>query len=318
LVKSFNRSEILISGTGSIGIRHANNLISLGYKNIIFHTKRKRLIIGGHKFKTYPTLKQLYKNHKPNIALITNETSRHVDTAIECAKKDCDLFIEKPLTNLNKRARQLIRIINKKKNINMVGYMLRFHPIIKIIKKFIEEKKLGDIYHFYSEWGEYLPYWHPKENYKKGYAANKILGGGALLTLSHDIDLMHYFFGTPNSVYINKNKIGLPITADTTANIFVKFNKNLSGLIHVDFLQKKTERYLKIVGTKMVLKFFYLENLLVIIRNNKIKKIQFKKFNRNDLFINEIKYFLKKCKVREKCHPSINEEYSNLLKFKLI
>ena len=318
MVNFFKKSEIVICGAGSIGNRHAKNLINLGYKNIIFLTKRKNLNINNCKLKTYPTLKQLFKKHKPNIALITNETNKHIETAIKCANKGCDIFVEKPLTNLNKRTRELIKIINKRKNINMVGYMLRFHPIIKIIKKFLNEKKLGDVYHFYSEWGEYLPNWHPKENYKKSYASNKSLGGGALLTLSHDIDLMQYFFGSPKYISIKKNKVGLPINADTNANIFIEFKKNLSGFIHVDFLQKKTERFLKIVGTKLILKFFYLENLLEIHNNKKIQRIYLKKFDRNDLFIDEIKYFLKNCESKKKCYPSINETYSNLLDFKLI
>ena len=48
----------------------------------------------------------------------------------------------------------------------------------------------------------------------------------------------------------------LKINAETAANIFIEFKDNLSGFVHIDYLQKKTERYLKIAGTKLVIKFF--------------------------------------------------------------
>ena len=39
----------------------------------------------------------------------------------------------------------------------------------------------------------YLPDFHPYENYKNSYAASKKLGGGALNTLSHEVDLIAFF-----------------------------------------------------------------------------------------------------------------------------
>ena len=77
----------------------------------------------------------------------------------------------------------------------MVGYMMRFHPAIKKIKEILKSKYLGKIFHFSFLWGEYFPNWHKNENYKKSYAANKKMGGGAALTLSHDLDLSKFFFG---------------------------------------------------------------------------------------------------------------------------
>ncbi|MEI2709772.1 MAG: hypothetical protein V9E96_12270 [Chitinophagaceae bacterium] len=41
-------------------------------------------------------------------------------------------------------------------------------------------------------WGEYLPAWHPWEDYRTSYAAQKENGGGAALTLSHDIDVVNW------------------------------------------------------------------------------------------------------------------------------
>ena len=312
------KSTILICGAGSIGIRHAKNLINLGYRNIAFFTNRKKLKIGSYKPKTFLKIQDAFRNYNFKIALITNETNRHIDTAIYCANKGCHLFIEKPLCDKKDKVKKLINIITKKKLINMVGYMMRFHPAIKQIKSMITKKSFGDIYHFYSEWGEFLPNWHPNENYKKSYAAQKNKGGGSTLTLSHDIDLMQFLFGKIKKSLIIKNKIGLKIQSETSTNIMLQFKKNVSGFIHLDYLQKNEERFLKISGTKMIIKFYYLKNMFKIYRNKKIKIIKYGKFHRNLLFLSEIKYFINNCKNLRICSPNINQAYKNLLDLKLI
>ena len=45
------------------------------------------------------------------------------------------------------------------------------------------------------EVGQYLPDWRPGTDYKSGVSAQKDLGGGALLELSHELDYLQWFFG---------------------------------------------------------------------------------------------------------------------------
>jgi predicted dehydrogenase len=309
--------KILICGAGSVGVRHAKNLIAL--KNeIAFYTKRKKIFLNNKTIKSFSKIKLAYQKFKPEVVFITNETSKHINTALYAVKKNSAIFIEKPLTNKKNNIKKLINIIKKKKIINMVGYMMRFHPAIITIKKMIIEKKLGRIFHFYSEWGEYLPDWHKNENYKKSYAANKSLGGGAALTLSHDLDLASYLFGEIKNTTISKINGGLGIKAETSANIFMEFKNKISGLIHVDYLQKTRSRYLKIVGTKKIIEFFYDKNCIKIYDYKKNLYKKFKKFKRNDMFIHQAKYFLKKYKNKLQCSPNIIYSYKLLKNSSLI
>lgn len=308
--------RILLCGAGSIGIRHGKNLLSL--KNDIAYFTKKKEIFLKKKIQTFVNLDQGIKTFKPNILFVTNETSKHIDTAFYAAKYNLDVFIEKPISNKINKVKSLIKILEKKKLINMVGYMLRFHPAFKIIQNIIITKKLGRIIHFYSEWGEYLPNWHIGENYKKSYAANESLGGGVGLTLSHDLDIIVHLFGKIEYIKKEISNQGLKIKAETNANFFLKFKNGISGLIHVDYIQNKTSRYLRIIGTKKTLEFFYLKNLIKIISGKKIKVIKFKNFSRNQMFLDELKYFLKNCKLRRKCEPTIHSSFYLLKNAKLI
>ena len=43
--------------------------------------------------------------------------------------------------------------------------------------------------------GEYLPFYHPGEDYSERYAIRRDLGGGVLRTQVHDINYLQWIFG---------------------------------------------------------------------------------------------------------------------------
>jgi len=73
--------------------------------------------------------------------------------------------------------------------------MMRYDTGIKAIKQALEQGQIGNVTSAIVEWGSYLPGWHPWEDYRDGYAGTKNLGGGAVLTCSHEIDTARYLFG---------------------------------------------------------------------------------------------------------------------------
>lgn len=308
--------KVLICGFGSVGARHFKNLIKLGYKDILIVTKKKIKL----KYKGVKIFKKLTDALKcgPLFSIISNPTSMHTHTALLCAKYGCHLLIEKPVCSNLHYSRKLINIINKKKLINMVGYMLRFHPGIKLVKNILKKNFLGKIYFVRSFWGEYLPNWHPNEDYKKSYASLKRLGGGVSLTLSHDLDLMKFFFDQPLELHnINSKNFLLKSKTDTNSDFIIKFRNNIHCSVHLDYLTRETERSLEIYGVKGKLDFNFIKNEIKIKKNNKEKKIKFSNFNRNKLFIDELKYFINCIKNNSTAVPSVKESFDLIRQFKI-
>ncbi|MFL2891567.1 MAG: Gfo/Idh/MocA family protein [Candidatus Pelagibacter sp.] len=308
--------KILICGLGSIGKRHANNLLTLKKKKLIFFRERN-FDLNDQNLKKKKSFRSLTKalNENPDVAFICNTTSKHINTAIKCAKKGCHLFIEKPLSNNLKKLRVLESIINKKKIKVMIGYNMRFHPLMIKIKKMLKNKELGSIYNLQTEWSEYLPDWHPWENYKYTYAAQKKMGGGCNLTLSHELDSMYWLFGKIKKVKNFKINKYLRGDVDTSSDFLVEFNNNIIGYSHIDFLGKPHIRKMYISGTKKKVFFNYYKNQIKIVnRSGDIKLIKVK-FKKNDMYLDEIKYFLKCIKNNINPSPSIEESKYILKKF---
>ncbi len=135
---------VLIVGYGSIGKRHINNLLALSEIQIILLTNRKKIIQTDFKNFSTNTIcdrieitnsidKCLLK--KPDIAIISNETSYHIEIATKIASQGIDIFIEKPLSNSLRSVKNLINISKKKKLVTMVGCNFRFYPPFKRIKE---------------------------------------------------------------------------------------------------------------------------------------------------------------------------------------
>jgi predicted dehydrogenase len=287
-------SPILICGVGSIGERHLNNLLALGYENIILYRKmNKPLKTSNKEFPVFSILDDALKEN-PQVSFITNPTSFHMETAIKCARSGSHIFIEKPLSH-NQNGVDTLKEIVQNNNVKvMVGYMMRFHPCIKRIKKLIDEKRIGNILSTISVWGEYLPDWHPWEDYSASYASRKNLGGGPALTLSHDLDLLVYLFGKPDRLkaFANYNS-HLSIDTEHSIDILLKYKNGLISSVHLDYLQKPPCREYFFTGDKGKIKFDYFKNRVMIFTNSSSELFKAPEdFKRNDLFLEEIKYFL--------------------------
>ena len=56
----------------------------------------------------------------------------------------------------------------------MVGFQYRYHPAIIKLKKLLKKNIIGKLINGEIANGEYLPNWHPYEDYRKGYASKKV------------------------------------------------------------------------------------------------------------------------------------------------
>ena len=131
--------KILVIGYGSIGKRHIKNILKISDHQVIVCTKHQDDFLRRNNCLVYKSLNDCLKE-KPDIGLITNVTSLHIDTAIKIARSNCHLLIEKPLSHTVKNIKKLLNIIEKNNSITLMGCNLRFHPCIKKIRELILKK----------------------------------------------------------------------------------------------------------------------------------------------------------------------------------
>jgi predicted dehydrogenase len=296
--------KILVIGLGSVGSRHLSNLISLGYKDIILYRTQKSVMKDINKFSSLPAYHDINDAlaQKPDVAIIANPTSLHVEVALKCAKAGCNLFIEKPVSHNLVHLQELHSLVKKKGLITFIGCQFRFHPHLQTIKYWVKNKALGRVIYASARWAEYLPDWHPWEDYRKGYSALKRLGGGVILTLIHPIDYMYWLFGGVSRVTCIHDRLpGLKTDVENIAEITLGFNNKVIGHVHVDYFQKPRVHDLLIVAEKRRIYWNCHEGILISESRNGKKYIRRnpRGFERNGMFISELKHFLYCIKKRK-------------------
>ena len=308
--------KVLIIGYGSIAKRHIDNLISLTNCQIVVCTKQKQ--DNFLKKRNCIVISSIIKciKEKPDIAFITNETKFHVNTAIRLAKFGIPLFIEKPLSNSMNRVNELESIVKEKRIVTMVGCNLRFHPCIKRLKKLISSNKIGEIISVHSENGSFLPDWHPYENYTKGYAGRVDLGGGVTLTNIHEIDYLYWLFGNVKEVYSIVRKLSnLQITADDFSLMLIQFKNKIIANIHLNFFEKPSSRYCKIIGNNGIIFCNLITNEIKIYSCKKkkwSKELKLKKYDYNDMYVEEIRHFLNCVRTKKMTINSVSNSIHSL------
>jgi len=286
------------------------NILSKKNMNIIICSKRKDLKFQEKNIKIVKTLDQGIAE-KPDIAFVTNETSYHISAATKLANAGIDLFIEKPLSSSENGIKQLKKIIKQKRIITLIGCDHRFHPCLKKIKDIIDKKTLGRIMSVQVESSSLLSDWHPYEDYRKGYSAKEKLGGGIAMTMTHELDFLQWFFGDIKEIFSITKKISeLEITADDISTMTMIFKNNIIGELHLDYFARPQFKSCKIKSTKGTLYWNSDENSIKIFYNNQNKWktiFQEKKFERNQMYRDEIKHFLSCVKNRKKTINGLDE-----------
>lgn len=264
--------KICIIGFGSIGERHYKILKrNFPNKDLYIYSRRKL------KLKSYVNNFNILLKINPDYFIVCTETSNHYKILVKFLNKFNNkiFLVEKPLFLKPKR----IKLNNNKV---YVGYNLRFHPLIQKIKKITSNKKFS---HINSYCYSYLPNWR-KRDYKKSYSAVLSKGGGVLYDLSHEIDYIYYLFGNFKIIYSFNNKISnLELNSKDFTLILGKTQKSTNINISLNYFSKFEERGLHLYAKNFEIFADLISNTLVIIKNNKKIKYEYKGYSIDNSYL---------------------------------
>lgn len=259
--------KILIAGLGSIGRRHFRNLIALGEQNLVLLRTRKATLPDGE-LAGYPVetdLTEALHKHQPDAVVVANPTSMHLDVAIPAAEAGCHILLEKPVSHSLDRLDVLQTTAEKNGSKILVGFQFRYHPTLNKARELIQSNRLGKILTVHAHWGEYLPQWHPWEDYRQSYAARAELGGGVIVTLTHPLDYVRYLLGEVDSLWsFNSHISPLEVNVEDVAEIGLRFANGAVGGVHVNYFQRPPVHRLEVVGTEGTLRWDNADGVLQV------------------------------------------------------
>jgi len=290
--------RILICGLGSIGRRHLKNLVALGQDDIVLYRTGKATLPDDDvaAWPTEDSLERALERWAPQAAVVSNPTSLHLPTALAAAEAGCSLFVEKPVADSLDGLDHLASELEAHDRPALVGFQFRYHPGLRAAGDLMQSGAIGRPISARAVWGEYLPDWHPWEDYRQSYSARSDLGGGVLLTLCHPFDYLRWLFGDVQSVTGEMQRTGaLEVGVEDSADVFLAFHSGVTASVHLDYHQRPAEHHLTVVGTRGTLRW---DNATGGVHWWSEGTPSWQEvpappgFERNDMFVEEMRHFL--------------------------
>ncbi len=290
--------RFLISGLGSAGRRHLRNLTALGQNDIVLH-RTGRATLPDEDLAGFPVerdLRAALESGTPDAVIVANPTALHLEVAIPAAHAGCHLLIEKPLSHSLERIDALQEALSFGGGSVLIGFQFRFHPGLERIAALLSGGELGRPLSVKVHWGEYLPDWHPWEDYRASYSARADLGGGVVRTLSHPFDYLRWLFGEAASVQAEIGQLSdLELEVEDTADILLRFESGVVAALHLNYTQRPKRHTLEIVASEGTIRWDAAEGAVRWRRTEQdgwTREPPPAGFERNTLFLEEMRHFL--------------------------
>ncbi len=290
----------MVIGAGSIGKRHALNLLSIGKEVSIFDVDREKVYQLATK-EGFSIVEELTSQtmQQFGVVFVCTPSHLHLESTKLALEAGCSVFIEKPIAiRVTPELEEIGRLAKDKGNSVLVGCNLRFHDAIKELKRMIGSGELGKVYSAHVYFGQFLPSWRTVD-YRQTYSAKADLGGGMLLEGIHEFDYLCWLFGEVEEVYASTSKSSdLEIDAEDLAEVILKFKNGIIGHIHIDCLQKTKRRGYEVVGEKKTIIWESIgnspEKAVIKILGLPAELIDRKELiiDPNSMYVEEIRYFL--------------------------
>lgn len=343
--------KILMIGLGSIGQRHVRNIRRLygdSVEIIAYRVRRLQQTFSDtmqiregvnleeeHNITSFSDLDEAL-NQKPDVAFITNITAKHMECAIKCAKAGCDIFLEKPVSDRLEGFSELQKIADEKKIIIFMGYQNRYHPAIKKLREYLDADKIGRLITVDAAFCERLITMHTYEDYSTTYMARSEMGGGPVLNLQiHDIDILQWLFGMPEGIKecvltgVVPEDYEYDFQALATTNSSLKIDVEDNAVISYrtiykgnpvtittksDFLCYPPVHTFRLIGEQGRIDIDMNKAVIDCYDyDGNVETTKFEDFQRNDMFIEELKDFMDSVNTRKPAKIPYDEGIKGLL-----
>lgn len=292
--------KCLIVSLGSIGRRHLANIrllmpeIEIGLLRL--QAEHKNADVPSEADKQFSTIEAAV-TFQPDFAIIACPATFHLAVALPLVKAGISVLIEKPIAEKCAGIERLIDEASCTGAVLMVGYNFRFMPSLQAARQIVQSGGIGRVLGARAEVGQYLPMWRKDSDYETTVTAQKKLGGGALLELSHEIDYLYWIFGMPSRVSANGGKYSdLNIDVEDMVALSLEYDDPPRLIqVHLDLLQHAVTRTCKFIGTDGILIWDGIKDEITLFDRSKgdwkvlcLPKVE----DKNEMYLEELRHFI--------------------------
>ena len=313
--------KAIIIGTGQISKIHGNsmkkssNIELLGFIGNNF--EKTKLISEAYGVQAFKDIEAL-DNKKVDIAIVCTPSYIRKEIIYKLIDKNINILCEKPFTLSYEEGLEIVNYAKNRSAKIMVGHVLRFWPAYVQIKEIIDQGRLGEIIHVYTNRLSKHPNW------TSWHKDQKKSGGGLYDLAIYDLDYLVHLFGKVDSVDTMGRKNETNCYNMTISNI--KFNNSKQGTVESNMDLKGDypfTTFVRVVGTKGTLEYESsqklnqkgtmdpYESLIEYIEGQSPRHI---KVISHDPYLKQMEYFAKSIQEEKEIEIITMEEVLHVLK----
>lgn len=243
----------IVVGLGSMGRRRIRLLkkISPEYEIYGVDSKKERCKQAEKELgiETRTNLEDALEELKPDCAIISTAPLSHASIINICLKLGCHVFTE--INLVSDGYGENIALAKEKNRTLFLSSTFLYRDEIQYIEKRVEQQdsRINYIYHI----GQYLPDWHPWENFQDYFIGDKRTNGCREI-MAIELPWITKVFGNVKSVSVLKSK-NTDLKIDYADNYLVQIvhENGVKGMLAVDVVSRKAVRNLEIYGENLYL-----------------------------------------------------------------
>ena len=193
----------------------------------------------------YATLDEAMANASPQVALVCTAPHLHGPTVLDCLRRGLDVFMELNLVgDWYPEAMETARRMGRR-------LFVAATPVYRREMRYVAEKVAGDTVNYIFHCGQYLPDWHPWQDYHEFFAARKETNGCREI-LCVELPWIEKAFGRIESVQVMSGRLtSLDINFPDHYMISVRHAGGCKGLYCQDVVARKGLRRLEVFSEKL-------------------------------------------------------------------
>jgi predicted dehydrogenase len=246
--------KFAVVGCGNIGSRHLAVIDADARAQLVDLCDIKKELCekysGLYNVRSYVDFSEMLEKTSADVINICTPHGLHAPMAIEAANAGRHILVEKPMALTVEDTLQIQEAAKKNGVRLMVVWQNRHNVPIKLVKKALEEKALGQVYMVHCS-----VLWNRPQSYydRSDWLGRKDLEGGPLYTqCSHFIDLLIYMFGDIQRVNSIGETKSHSIEVEDCGVAMMKFKSGVMGTLSYTncVYNKNYEGSMTIVGEK--------------------------------------------------------------------
>jgi UDP-N-acetylglucosamine 3-dehydrogenase len=189
----------------------------------------------------YTDLAEMLDRETLDAVVVALPTTSHCSAALQCIERGLHVLLEKPMASSVEECSRILELAASSGIQVMTGHIERFNPVILQLKKFLDEKYLGDLYYI--------------ETVRSGPFPKRLYGSkdGVVIDLAvHDLDLVDYLFGKIQHIYAHQIQTEAH-QQDIYARVMFRTLQGALGSSEFSWISPRKERSISIYGDKGLL-----------------------------------------------------------------